>query len=454
MSDKVSVLAVDDDLDVLFSLKLFLKNNGIDAVTESNPQNVSLLIQEKQFDVVLLDMNYSRDTCSGDEGFDLLKEIHGIDPFVQVIFMTAYGDIEKAVKALKEGALDFILKPWQNEKLLATIISAYELANSKREREKLIQKQHVLLNEMNAPFHNIIGQSSQMIEVFEMIKKVAPTEANILITGENGTGKELVARAIHNCSLKKNNIFLMVDLGSIPETLFEAELFGYLKGAFTDAKKEKIGRFELAEEGTLFLDEIGNLNLHQQAKLLTVLEKKEIIPIGSNRSKPINVRLICATNEPLSRLKSGEYFRKDLLFRINTVEINLPSLRERKEDIPLLVSHYFTVFRKKYNKQTLDIDTSAMRFLSEYSWPGNIRELQHAIERSVILATKTIQKEDFSYLNQSTHVETNKSYQLSDLEKNAIMQVIKKHQGNITFAAKELGLTRSALYRRLEKYGI
>lgn len=454
-NDTIKVLILDDDPDILFSLNLLLKNQKMIVVTEQDPLKLKNHLNFEQFDVALLDMNYTRDICSGEEGFDLLYQITEFDPHLSVVFMTAYGDIEKAVRALKEGAMDFILKPWQNDKLVATLSTAAELTKARREKNRLEEKQEFIQQVMNPSDEEIVGRSAPMLAVYDMIRKVAPTDANVLITGENGTGKELVARAIHHCSARQKEMFLSVDLGSIPESLFEAELFGYLKGSFTDAKKDKPGRFEMADKGTLFLDEIANMNLQQQSKLLTVLEKKEVQRIGANKAKPVDIRLICATNEPLNRFKSQDHFRKDLLFRINTVEIHLPPLRERKEDIPLLISHYLENYKKKYHKPELKTNPQINEFLTEYHWPGNIRELQHAMERAVILTDKNLNLNAFLYLkNSEPEQESIQNMQLADIEKNTILQAIEKHKGNISLTAKELGLTRSALYRRLEKYGI
>lgn len=443
----ISVLVIDDDADILIALKLLLANKVREIHTETNPDKIRELFLDTRYDIILLDMNFTKDTISGEEGFYYLKLIKEISPETIVIFLTAYGDVEKAVRALKDGATDFILKPWQNEKIIATINSASELIKAKKENKVLRESQN--------QYQEIIGNSEKMKQVFSIIDCVAPTDANILITGENGTGKELIAKAIHQKSAQKNNVFMSVDLGSIPETLFESELFGHTKGAFTDAKNARTGKFVAAENGTLFLDEIGNLGLQQQAKLLTVIEKKAVTIIGSNKTIPINVRLICATNCNLYDMIAENSFRQDLLYRINTVEIKLPPLRERKEDIPELVNHYLIIFKQKYKKNNLQLCDKALKFLKQYTWFGNIRELRHAIERSVILSQSNLLTEkNFSFLEDKKTIDIVDINSLEEIEKNLITDTISKHNGNISNTAKELGLTRSALYRRIKKHGI
>jgi len=352
MSEKFGkILAIDDNEDILFALKLLLKNHVEVIDTNPSPNTIPEYMGKEQYDTILLDMNFTKDAISGQEGFDWLQKILELDPDAVVVFITAYGDAEKAVKAIKMGATDFVLKPWQNEKLLATVSSAIKLRRSKREADDLRQKQKEISAIQDQPFHEFIGQSPEMQEVFRTIQKVAATDANVLILGENGTGKELVARALHRNSLRKDEVFMSVDLGSIAETLFESELFGHVKGAFTDAKGDKAGRFELASKGTLFLDEIGNLSLPMQAKLLTVLERREITRVGANNHTPIDVRLICATNNDIHSMVNEDEFRQDLLYRVNTVEIRLPSLRERTGDIPLLANHFVKIYGKKYRKK-------------------------------------------------------------------------------------------------------
>ncbi len=458
MSEKIGrILAIDDNEDILFALKLLLKNHVELIQTETNPERIPEHLNNESFDVILLDMNFTKDAISGQEGFDWLAKIVEIDPDAVVVFITAYGDAEKAVKAIKLGATDFVLKPWQNEKLLATISSAIKLRRSKSEATNLRKKQKEISAIQDQPFHEFIGNSPEMQQVFATIQKVAKTDANVLILGENGTGKELVARALHRNSLKKDEIFISVDLGAIAETLFESELFGHMKGSFTDAKKDKPGRFEIASGGTLFLDEIGNLSLPMQAKLLTVLERREITRVGANKPNPIDVRLICATNNNIHEMVQDESFRQDLLYRINTVEIHLPPLRERISDIPLLAEHFLGVYAKKYRKNIKGISADAMKKLNQYQWPGNVRELQHALERAVIMSdSDSLQDTDFLLSARSekvAEIELN-TYNLEEVEKNIIVKVLKQNQGNVTQAATILGLTRTSLYRRMEKYGL
>ncbi len=453
------ILAVDDNTDVLFALKLLLKPHVNLIHTSENPEKIPEMMKEEDYDVILLDMNFTKDASSGKEGFYWLDKILDIDPDAIVIFITAYGDVENAVKAIKEGATDFVHKPWQNEKLLATISSAIRLRQSRLEVGNLRVKQSGLKEMLNQPFDDFIGNSTEMKKVFATIKKVAQTDASVLILGENGTGKELVARALHKNSPRKDDVFISVDLGAITETLFESELFGHVKGAFTDARGDRPGRFEIASGGTLFLDEIGNLSLPMQAKLLTVLERREVIRVGSNKPKPIDIRLICATNMPIPEMIAEDKFREDLLYRVNTVEIHIPPLRERGDDVILLAKHFLKIYSKKYKKNIKDFSAATLKELKKYHWPGNVRELQHAIERAVIMTDNNVlQPHDF-HLRTSTsgskidelELET---YNLDEVEKTIIQKVLKKHTGNISYAAKELGLTRTSLYRRMEKYDI
>jgi DNA-binding NtrC family response regulator len=451
------ILAIDDNEDILFSLKLLLKPHVELIHTTTNPNQIPELIKSEQFDIILLDMNFTKDAISGQEGFDWLQRILSIDPDAVVVFITAYGDAEKAVKAIKAGATDFVLKPWQNEKLIATVSATIQLKRSRKEASGLRMKQQELTKVLDQPFHDFVGESPQMKQVFSTIQKVAGTDANVLILGENGTGKELVARALHRGSARKDEVFISVDLGSISETLFESELFGHEKGAFTDAHKEKAGRFEIASGGTLFLDEIGNLSLPMQSKLLTVIERREVTRVGANKPIPIDIRLICATNTNIHEMVQSESFRQDLLYRINTVEIHLPPLRDREGDIPILADHFLKIYAKKYKKNVSGFSSAAMKKLLQYAWPGNVRELQHSIERSVILTeTSSIQPDDFhlqSRARKSDGLEL-ETFNLDDIEKNVILKALKKYQGNISQAASELGLTRTSLYRRMEKYGL
>ncbi len=451
------ILIIDDNEDILFSARLLLKQHYSIVQIEKNPEHIPAILRNESYDVILLDMNFSGDATSGSEGFNWLKKILEIDSSAVVILITAFGNVEMAVKAIKEGATDFVLKPWQNEKLLATISSAMMLSRSKQEINNLRSKQKQLIEDIDHQFQDIIGISSSMLPVFNTIQKVAQTDANVLILGENGTGKELVARAIHRNSKRAKEIFLSVDMGAISESLFESELFGYKKGAFTDAKEDRAGRFEVASGGTLFLDEIGNLPVNSQVKLLTVLQNRKVTRVGSTNQRNIDIRLICATNIPLENLISEKKFRQDLLYRINTVEIQIPPLKDRVEDIPLLANHYLQVYSKKYNKPLKKLSEPALNKLEKYSWPGNVRELQHAVERVVILGeSEVIQPDDFNFssLSTSENILPVNSYKIEEAEKNLIIKAVSKHNGNLTQAAKELGLTRASLYRRLEKYGL
>jgi DNA-binding NtrC family response regulator len=451
------ILAIDDNEDILLSLKLLLKEHVEQIKTTQVPEQIPQLIIQNDFDVILLDMNFKSDVSSGQEGFYWLDKILESDPSAVVIFITAYGDVERAVKAIKAGATDFVLKPWQNEKFLATIITAVRLRKSRNEANNLRMKQQELSATLDQPFSEFIGISPEMKQVFATIQKVAKTDANVLILGENGTGKELVARALHRNSKRQDEVFLSVDMGAISETLFESELFGHVRGAFTDAKKDRPGRFEVASGGSLFLDEIGNLSLAMQAKLLSAIEKREITRVGSNKAIPIDVRLICATNKPIHQMAKSEDFRQDLLYRINTVEIHLPPLRDRVEDISLLAKHFLGIYTKKYNKKITSISVGAIKKMEQYNWPGNIRELQHALERAVIMSDNSIlQAGDFLLTSHDAGTDelTLETYKLEDIENKIIQKVLRKHKGNITRAAQELGLTRTSLYRRLEKYGL
>jgi len=451
------ILAVDDNEDILFAIKLLLKQHVELIATANNPEQIPSLLPQEDWDVILLDMNFTKDAISGQEGFDWLAKILEIIPDAVVVFITAYGDAEKAVKAIKSGATDFILKPWQNEKLLATISASIKLHKSRMEAKGLRSKQQEISAVLDQPFHEFIGDSTEMNQVFRTINKVATTDANVLILGENGTGKELVARALHRNSLRKDEVFINVDLGSIAETLFESELFGHEKGAFTDAIKTKPGRFEIADKGTLFLDEIGNLSTSMQTKLLTAIERKEVTRVGNNKPTPVDVRLICATNVNIKDMVIENRFRQDLLYRVNTVEIHLPPLRDRVTDIPLLVDHFLRIYSKKYKKNIRGVHPEGMRRLTLYHWPGNVRELQHAIERAIIMSdTDLLEADDFLLSTQSQKVEglDLESFNLDDIEKTIIMKVLKQFQGNITQAATELGLTRTSLYRRMEKYDL
>lgn len=455
---KARLLIVDDDTDILLAAKMFLRQH-IDIVhTEKNPQNIPDLLKNDSYDVILLDMNFSREATSGQEGFHWLNVILEHDPAATIIFITGYGDIELAVQGIKEGATNFILKPWDNKKLLATIEASLRVRESKVELESLRSTQKVLIADQNQDHNNVVGTSPAMEKVMTIAMKVAKTDANVLILGENGTGKEVVARAIHRASQRHDKVFINVDLGAITESLFESELFGYKKGAFTDAKEDRAGRFEAAGKGTIFLDEIGNLSQNLQSKLLSVLQSRKVVRLGSNKEIPIDVRLICATNMPLYQMVNENKFRQDLLYRINTVEIALPPLRERLEDIEPLVEYYLNSYCKKYKISKKRITSGTLKRLQKHDWPGNIRELQHAVERAVILSESNIlQPQDFFMEENSGNKNDDFSpdnMNLEEVEKVLVRKVIDKHGGNISRAAKELGLTRASLYRRIEKHGI
>lgn len=452
MLKKSSVLVIDDDTDVLTAVKLLLKTEASEVVTEKNPQNILSLISRQKFDIILLDMNFSASVNTGNEGLYWLKRIKELHSDMSVIMITAYGDIDLAVRSLKEGASDFILKPWQNEKLLATINEVLRI--KKDTGQKLFQQK-----ESNSVIGNeLLGRSEVMEGIFYKIEKVAPTDANILLLGENGTGKDIIAKAIHQHSNRASRPFVKVDLGALTETLFESELFGHRKGAFTDAREDREGRFESANGGTLFLDEIGNISLSQQAKLLTVLQNRQVTRLGSNQPFAIDIRLICATNVPMSELANENRFRKDLIYRVNTIEIEVPPLRKRKDDIILLAKYFLEIYSEKYFRAAIQLNEAAIEKLRHYHYPGNVRELRYIIERAVIMVDGNILKADdliFSPIESAGEYQNESAdYKLSTVEKKTIMRSIEKNNGNITKAAKELGLTRTALYRRISKYDI
>lgn len=450
------VLIIDDDEDVLLAAKLFLKQHIRIVHTDKDPNNLPSLLKSESYDLVLLDMNFSRDATSGKEGFYWLNKIIETDPTIAVVLITAYGDIELAVQGIKEGATNFLLKPWDNKKLLATIDTTLEVNRSKKEVYDLRSRQKLLMEQGDQPFSHIIGQSQSMMSVLATVKKVAKTDANILILGENGTGKEVIARAVHRASPRKDEVFITVDLGAISESLFESELFGYKKGAFTDAKEDRAGRFEAANKGTIFLDEIGNLSMPLQSKLLSVLQNRKVIRLGSVKEIPVDVRLVCATNMPLYQMVDEQKFRQDLMYRINTVEIHLPPLRERVEDIALLVNHFLEVYCKKYKMPSKRMHAATLKRLEKHHWPGNIRELQHAVERAVIMSESNVLQPNDFFLSTQEKSENSEiltpDTNLEATEKMLIRKVIDKHGGNISKAAKELGITRASLYRRIEKY--
>lgn len=451
MKKPYHLLIVDDDPDVLTSARLLLKQHFQQVETTEQPSDLNRILSRKKIDLVLLDMNFRKGRNDGAEGLYWLKHIRELSPHTQVVLMTAYGEVELAVKAIKDGAFDFVLKPWTNEKLLATIENALKLA---REKEKVAQLQNTNKQwEDRAALQeeDLISRSPAMQEVLDTLKKVAQTDANILLLGENGTGKSALALSIHRMSQRQSNSFVTVDLGAIAPTLFESELFGHKKGAFTDAAEDKAGRFELAHEGSLFLDEIGNLDLSLQSKLLHALQSQEIRRVGDNQSRTVSVRLICATNSPLHDWVNEQRFRQDLLYRINTVEITVPPLRERVEDIPLLARKFFERYCRKYQKEQLHLSLSAIDALCEYHWPGNVRELEHSLERAVILSSgPEVQAADLQLRSEAQNKPA--GLNLEEMERHLVLQALDKHRGNISKAAKDLGLTRAALYRRMEKY--
>jgi DNA-binding NtrC family response regulator len=448
------ILVVDDNLGVLTAAKLLLKRHFAVVQTESNPARIPELVQAG-FDVVLLDMNFALGANTGAEGFQWLDRILEADAAIVVILMTAYGDVATAVKAIKSGATDFVLKPWQNEKLVATVTAALQLRDSRAEVASLKQRNRELGGAGAAD--RIVGQSPAMARVHELVRRAAPTDANVLLLGENGTGKELIARAVHEQSMRAGEVFLSVDLGAVSESLFESELFGHRKGAFTDARDDRAGRFQAASGGTLFLDEIGNLPMHLQGKLLRVLEERTVTPLGTDHAVSVDVRLICATNMPLAEMCRRGDFREDLLYRINTVEISLPPLRDRTEDIAPLVEHFIGVYARKYAFSPKQLGPGLLKRLEAHAWPGNVRELRHAVERALIMSDAPIlDARDFfmGSTQAGQHDLELDDLKLDAVEHQVIRKVLTKHSGNISRAARELGITRTSLYRRMEKYGL
>jgi DNA-binding NtrC family response regulator len=453
---KGTLLIVDDNKSVISSLEMMLQYEVEKLISISSPKRIHELLEQNEIDVVLLDMNFQAGVNSGNEGLFWLKEILRHDNNISVVMITAYGDVELAVKALREGAIDFILKPWDNKKLLATINAAWKLRCSRKEAMILKNDNQFLKKEIRRGEEKIVlGASPTMINVMNIVRKVAATDANVLITGENGTGKELVAREIHNQSKRSNELMVSVDMGSITESLFESEMFGHVKGAFTDAKEDRSGKFEIAHKGTLFLDEIGNLSLQSQAKLLSALQNRYIVRVGSNRQIPVDIRLICATNCILpSRVIEG-LFREDLLYRINTIQIEVPPLRDRVDDIPVLAFHFLRVYCEKYNKPGKKISTQALEKLSNYQWPGNIREMQHSIEKAIILSDSSVLgPSDFLFSASAKGVSDNDNSTLEEMEKKLIAESIKRHDNNLSIVASKLGITRQTLYNKLKKYDL
>ncbi|TPN88100.1 sigma-54-dependent transcriptional regulator [Aquimarina algicola] len=446
------ILIIDDNKSLLSALEILLQFEYKHIQTISNPNQITSIQNLKDFDVVMLDMNFSAGVNTGNEGLFWLREIKKKTPNTAVIMMTAYGAVDLAVKALKEGAADFILKPWKNEKLLATIKSAYLLRKSRKEVQELKQKESNLKQVINQDGNFIIGNSKALTAVLNLVRKVAKTDVNVLITGENGTGKELIARELHRMSARKDEVFIGVDMGSISETLFESELFGHSKGAFTDAKEDRAGKFEAANKGTLFLDEIGNLSLQTQAKLLSAIQNRTIVRVGSNKTIPVDIRLVCATNCNLNQMVAEGIFREDLLYRINTIHIEIPPLRERGNDILVLADFYLKKFASKYGKPSLRINNFAQEKLLGYRWPGNVRELQHTVERAVILSEGNVLKPADFLLGNATTVALDQGPEtLDEMEKLMIDRALDKHNGNYSAAANQLGISRQTLYNKIKK---
>jgi len=453
------ILVVDDQEDILLAARLLLKQHFASVQTLRDPSRLADLVRQNAFDVLLLDMNFATGADDGAEGLRQLTEVLTLDPNAVVVLVTAHGDVELAVQAMKHGAADFVIKPWENERLLATLISAANLRRSRLEVAELRSRNRGLAAATHTETE-LIGNSPAMQGVFETIRRTAPTDANVLILGENGTGKELVAREIHRRSQRAAEVFLRVDLGALSPQLFESELFGHRRGAFTDAKEDRIGFFRAATGGTLFLDEIGNVPLHLQSKLLTAIERREVVPVGVEKSEPIDVRLICATNLAPENLVDVNVFRQDLLYRINTVEILLPPLRDRREDIPLLLEHFIALYAQKYNFPIKRLSAAALDLLVAHTWPGNLRALRHAVERAVILSEgPLLEAADFPLTAppngaRDRAVPEDNVPKLDAMERSTIGRALERHKGNVSRAAQALGLTRASLYRRMEKYGL
>jgi len=451
---KGKLLIVDDNKSILSALELLLQEEFDEVKTIANPNQLPSIIESNGFDLVLLDMNFSAGVNTGNEGLYWLSRIRDIKPDLEVVLFTAYGDVELAVKALKQGAADFVLKPWDNEKLKATLQNVFKLQQSKKEIKKLKQKENALKSEINKEKHFIIAQSPQMLQILTLVRKVARTDANVLITGDNGTGKELIARELHRFSQRADEIMVSVDMGAISETLFESELFGHKKGSFTDAREDRSGKIENANYGTLFFDEIGNLPIHLQPKLLSVLQSREVTPIGSNKPLPVDIRLICATNRNPDEMVEAGTFREDLLYRINTIHIEIPPLRERKEDIQAIANYFLNIYCNKYRKSCSHISESGLAKLTSYKWPGNVRELQHAIEKAVILSDKNELTANDFFFNPTANTSTIFEGTIEEMERKMILKVLQKSSSNLSAAAQQLGITRQTLYNKLKKYNL
>ena len=454
------ILVVDDDEDVLTAVRLLLKPHFPVVRTESSPARLPELVASGLYDVVLLDMNFAIGAESGSEGLNWLSRVLEAQPHMAVVLITAHGDVEIAVEAMKRGAADFIVKPWDNQRLVATLKGAPAIRQARLSAAARAGREAVASPAVET--HRMVGGSAAMRRVLDLVRRAAPTDANVLVLGENGTGKELAARAIHDQSARAGQVFLSVDLGAVAASLFESELFGHKRGSFTDAKEDRVGRFQAASGGTLFLDEIGNLPIALQAKLLTAIERREVTPVGSNRPVPVDVRLVCATNLTAAQLADPKLFRPDLLYRINTVEIALPPLRERREDIPALAAHFVELYAAKYNMPVKRIRADALERLTAHAWPGNVRALRHAVERAIILSEGTeLTPDDFllaaevaAAAAEPARAGGSDALNLTDMERRTIERALQRHAGNVSHAASELGLTRASLYRRMEKYGL
>jgi DNA-binding NtrC family response regulator len=452
---KGNVLIIDDNKSILSALEILLVPEFQTVTTLSNPNQIPSELQKRVYNLVVLDMNFNAGINTGNEGIYWLGRIREIHPEISVVMITAYGDVELTVKALKAGATDFILKPWDNAKMMATLKSALQLNLSKIEVSQLKEKEKGLKKEINRDQKYLIGSSPQLMQMMNLVRKVAKTDANVLITGENGTGKELIAQEIHRLSHRAEEVLVSVDMGAVTESLFESELFGHVKGAFTDARENRQGKFEVADKGSLFLDEIGNLSFHLQAKLLAAIQNRQISRIGSNQTIPVDIRLICATNKNLEEMVREGLFREDLLYRINTIQIEVPPLRERENDILVLADFFLKKFGSKYNKPGLKINPQALEKLMKYNWPGNVRELQHTIEKAVILCeNNTLKSEDFFMRPVSSVLNPSSEITLEEMEKRMIDQAIRKNHGNLTAASGQLGVTRQTLYNKMKRFGL
>lgn len=452
--ENAHILIIDDDPDVLLTGEIVLKQRFNKVSCVDHPEKASELLKAGEVEVILLDMNYSPGANDGKEGLEWISKLHGTFPQVKIIIITAYGEINLAVEAMKRGAIDFVTKPWEYEKIQVSVSNAVKLARSEKEIQRLETKQQGLKQHLVAKSDQVIAESSEMKQVLKMVEKVSGTDANVLLLGENGTGKGLMAKLVHEMSPRAGEVFMSVDLGSITESLFESELFGHKKGAFTDAREDRMGRFEAADGGTIFLDEIGNLTPQMQSKLLTVIQNRELTRVGENKPRSFDVRIVAATNAKLEEMIERGEFREDLFFRLNTIELDLPPLRERLADIGPMVEHFIAKFCKKYAQSQPKMGTDTLEKLKKYHWPGNIRELEHAVERAVILSDGVrLVPEDFNLRKQLKSDGFIVTTNLEELERITIERVIKKNEGNMSKVAQELGIGRTTLYRKLEKYG-